>query len=98
MAAVAAVAAYRPDAASASTGAQSLAARRRLGALARGILTEQEIRALMASDGARVAGASGCADPSGLARLVRSDFRTGQTIDLEGVRFARSEVAAFLRA
>ncbi len=97
-AAAAAGLATRPAFASPGPAAQSLAARRRLAALARRILPEREIRALMASEAARAAGDCGCADPAGLALLVRSDFRAGRTIDLEGVRFARAEVAAFLRA
>lgn len=90
--------ALQPAFAAAEPGALSRAARRRLGGLARRTLPRDEIRTLLASDAAVAAGPCGCADPVALTRLVREDFRARRTLDLGGVRFARAEVAAFLRA
>lgn len=84
--------ALTPAIAAAEPGSARAAARRRLGALARRTLPRREIDELLASE------AAFCADPAALARLVSADFRARRTIDLGGVRFARAEVAAFLRA
>lgn len=76
-----------------SSAAASESARRRLGALARRSLPRREVDRLLRSE----AVLARLASPAELAERVRREHRTGRTLELGGVRFARSEVAMFLR-